>query len=49
MRAIGVVSSTVALNVIVFFMDAFVVKGGCKSPKEANKVKRASGNVSNFI
>jgi hypothetical protein len=46
---IRAVSSAVMLNVIVFFVDSFVIKGSRISPKEADKVERAAGNVSAII
>jgi hypothetical protein len=38
-----------ALNIIVFFVNSFVVEGGCISLEKAGEVKRTSGNVSAFI
>jgi hypothetical protein len=38
MGTIGVVSLAVALNIIVFFVDSFIVKGGHISSKEAGDV-----------
>jgi hypothetical protein len=37
------------LNVIVFFVDAFVIKGGCVSPKQASEMERAGGNALAFV
>jgi hypothetical protein len=47
--AVRVVLVAVTLNVVVFFVNAFIIKGGCISPKQAGEVERAGDNVLAFV